>query len=170
MILIHTALLCEAQSFIEYYKLKKLNSKIYLNDEIVVLISGVGKQNTLSSLEYMYINYTITKAFNIGIAGCNNTTIAIGNLYCTNQNIADVPTLPLITNDTVTTHSTTDKPTLYDMEAKYFLNISSQYLEEEKIYIFKIVSDHLSKERLSKDYVKSLISKQIFLHKILNLN
>jgi len=47
MILIHTALRCEAQTFIEYYKLKKLNSKIYLNDEIAVLISSIGKQNTI---------------------------------------------------------------------------------------------------------------------------
>jgi hypothetical protein len=170
MILIHTALLCEAQIFIEYFKLKKLNSKIYLNDKIVILISGVGKQNTISSLEYMYINYNITKAFNIGIAGCNDSAIPIGNLYCTNKNLENIPTIHLITNDTVTTHSITNEPTLYDMEAKYFHSISFLHLKEENIYIFKIVSDYLKEERLSKDYVKSLIAKQSILTKIINLN
>ena len=57
MILIHTALLCEAQTFIEEYKLKKINSKIYRNDKVILLISGIGKENTISSLDYMFLNY-----------------------------------------------------------------------------------------------------------------
>ncbi|MGB5867589.1 MAG: hypothetical protein WBG69_06935 [Arcobacteraceae bacterium] len=170
MILIHTALLCEAQSFIEYYKLNKLNSKIYLNDQMVILISGIGKQNTLSNLEYMFVNYNITKAFNIGIAGCNDTTVPIGELFCTNHNLKNINTLPLITNDTVTTDSTLEQSTLYDMEAHYFQEISLHYLEPKNIYIFKIVSDYLSSEKLAKDYIKLLISKQKKIHEFLKLN
>jgi len=169
MILIHTALLCEAQSFIEYYKLKKLNSKIYLNDEIVILISGIGKQNTLSSLDYMFLNYNITKAFNIGIAGCNDNTIAIGSLFCTNHKLENIPFLPLLTADTVTTQSSNTSTTLYDMEAKYFQVISAKHLSIDSIFIFKIISDYLSDERLNKDFIKNLIAKQKILHQFIKL-
>jgi len=172
MILIHTALLCEAQSFIEHYKLKKTNSvpKIYKNENILMCISGVGAQNTLLALEYIYKNYSITKAFNIGIAGCNDHTISIGNLYCTNHTLDQINSLPLITSDTVVTSTHEKKPTLYDMEAKYFLEISTQYLRNNAIFIFKVVSDHLEDKRLSKDYIKKLISNQDSLHKFINLN
>lgn len=172
MILIHTALLCEAQTFIEYYKLKKINStpKIYANDEIVICISGVKSKNTLSALNYLYENYTITKALNIGIAGCNNTNIKIGNLYCTNQRIKEIETLPLITSDTVITSSNAQATSLHDMEGESFHLVSQKYLKEEKIYIFKIVSDHLSSEILKKDFIKNLISKQKILHQFIKLN
>ncbi|MGK0256305.1 MAG: nucleoside phosphorylase [Arcobacteraceae bacterium] len=167
MILIHTALLCEAQSFIEYYKLKKVNSKIYTNGELVILISGIGKQNTISTLEDIFLNYNITKALNIGIAGCNNTKIQIGNLYCTNQILKEIPTLALITNDEITTDSTSKDTTLYDMEAKYFHTISLEHLKADDIFIFKIVSDYLSCEILQKDYIKSLITKQKIIHQFI---
>lgn len=170
MILIHTALLCEAQSFIEYYKLKKINNKLYQNDKLIVLISGIGKENTLLMLEDMFSNYSITKALNIGIAGCNNIKIEIGTLFCTNRCLENIKKLPLITHDKITTNSQETNPTLYDMEAKYFLSICSLYLKEEAIFIFKIVSDHLSSTKLPKDYIKSLISKQKIIHQFINLN
>lgn len=171
MILIHTALLCEAQTFIEYYKLKKVNSspKIYANDEIVVCISGVKSKNTLSSLDYLYSNFNITKAINIGIAGCNNTNIKIGNLYCTNQKIKELENLPLITSDTVVTSSNALATSLYDMEGEYFHQISQKHLKEENIFIFKIVSDHLSSQILKKDFIKNLIAKQKVLHEFIKL-
>ncbi|BFU78410.1 hypothetical protein ALC152_16250 [Arcobacter sp. 15-2] len=170
MILIHTALLCEAQSFIEYYKLKKINNKLYQNDKLIVLISGIGKQNTLLTLEDIFSNHSITKALNIGIAGCNDIKIDIGTLFCTNRCLENIKKLPLITHDKITTNSQETNPTLYDMEAKYFHRISSLYLKKENIFIFKIVSDHLSSKKLPKDYIKSLISKQKIIHQFINLN
>tara|TARA_B110000046_G_scaffold184997_1_gene225155 strand:+ start:2665 stop:3171 length:507 start_codon:yes stop_codon:yes gene_type:complete len=164
MILIHTALLCEAQSFIEYYKLKIVNSSIYINDDIVILISGIGKQNTISSMHDVFLNYSITKAFNIGIAGCNDTKIKIGSLYCTNQVLREIPSLPLLSKDAVTIDSLVQISTLYDMEAKYFHEISLEHLNPDNIFIFKIVSDYLSCEILPKDYIKSLISQQKIIH------
>ena len=169
MILIHTALLCEAQSFIEYYKLKKTNStpKIYENEKMVICISGVKEKNTRSCLDYVYSNFKISKAFNIGVAGCNNKNIKIGNLYCTNQRIKEIEALPLITSQAVVTSSNALATSLYDMEAKYFYEESQKYLKKEDIFIFKIVSDHLSDEILQKDFIKNLISKQKILHKFI---
>jgi hypothetical protein len=166
MILIHAALLCEAQAFIEYCKLKKINSKIYKNNYIVLLISGVGKHNTISSLDYMFLNYDILKAINIGIAGCNNTTQSIGELFCTNQKLDDIPYLPLETVDTPQTALNTVDSTLYDMEGKYFLDISSNYLNQKDIYIFKVISDYLSNEVLKKDFIKNLLHKHTINNKI----
>ena len=96
----------------------------------------------------MFLNYNIKKVINIGIAGCNNINIKIGNLYCTNQNIKEVETLPLITSDLVVTNSNALATSLYDMEGKYFEEVSLKYLSKEDIYIFKIVSDHLSSKIL----------------------
>lgn len=158
MILIHTALLCEAQSFIEFYKLKKINSKTYSNDKIVILISGIGKQNTIKELSNVFLYYNIKKAFNIGIAGCNDIQVPIGSIFCTNQKISNFSYLPLITKDEITTDSKYKESTLYDMEAKYFEDIVSKKLNKDSIFIFKIVSDHLSKERLAKDFIKKIIS------------
>jgi len=171
MILIHTALLCEAQSFIEKYKLKKINSspKVYANDIFIICISGIGKENTLKSLDYIFNNYTITKAFNIGIAGCNNSKIPIGNLYSTNKKLQDIETLPLVTLDEIVTNSDLEETTLYDMEAEYFYHITQKYLDTKEIFIFKIVSDHLSSKILEKDIIKNMISKQRELFKFIKL-
>ena len=50
--------------------------------------------------------------------------------------------------------------TLYDMEGEYFLDISKQYLDEQNIFIFKVVSDHLDTIKLNKEFVKQLILKK----------
>lgn len=164
MILIHTALLSEAQAMIEKYKISKTNSnpKIYSNDTIVVLIGGIGKENTLRSLEYLFKNYTISKALNIGIAGCSDTSIKIGELFCTNKELEDISYIKCETVDIaqLTTHNS-QRSILYDMEAKYFLEVCNKYLEEKKVCVFKIVSDHLDDKLLPKDTVKKLIQNSL---------
>jgi len=160
MILIHTALLSEAQTFIEKYKLQKVNSspKIYSNEKIVVLIGGIGKENTLRSLEYLFENYTIEKAFNIGIAGCSDTTIKIGELFCTNKELENIRCIDCKTVDSPQLPNTyLVHNTLYDMEASYFVEGVEKYIDEKNIYIFKIVSDHLDNTVPKKDFIKKFI-------------
>ncbi len=161
MTFIHTALLSEGQTFIEKYKLPKVNSlpKIYASKNIIVLIGGIGKENTNSSLKYIFDNYTITKAINIGIAGCSDTTIEIGELFCTNRELEDINSMRCETVDTPQL-PTTNYPinTLYDMEASYFLAVVKKHLDEKNIYIFKIVSDHLDSTIPKKEFVKKLIN------------
>jgi len=162
MILIYTALLCEAQTFIEKLKLKKISStpKIYADDNYIICIGGVAQKNTKNSLNYIFQNYNIDKAINIGIAGCGDTTIKIGELFCTNRVLDKIPHKKLITSNTPVVKNSTRSLKhleLYDMEGRYFEDICSDHLEKENIYIFKIVSDHLQNTKLSKDFVKSLI-------------
>ncbi|MEA3553757.1 MAG: hypothetical protein U9R39_05080 [Campylobacterota bacterium] len=168
MTLIHTALLCEAQTFIEILKLKKTNSipKIYSNEKYIVLIGGIGRENTLNSLEYVFKNYKILKAINIGIAGVSDSSIKIGELFCSNHMLQDIKWLPLKTVDKPQIENNNDKEYLYDMEGQYFLDICHNYLDKKDIFIFKVVSDHLSDDILAKDFIKKLIkniSKKILI-------
>ena len=165
VILIHTALLCEAQSIIEKYKLtlQNKNPKIYASDSLLIVISGLGKDNTIKALEYVYNNFLITKSINIGIAGCNNRDIKIGELFCTNKKIDGLLTANLETVTVVQTKCDKKETQLYDMEAQYFENVSLEYLKENDIFIFKIVSDYLEDTIKSKDYVKSLIQKKLII-------
>jgi nucleoside phosphorylase len=162
MILIHTALLCEAQSVIEHYKLKKTNSspKIYSNDTIIVLIGGIGKENTYRSLEYIFSHFTISKAINLGIAGCSDTKIEIGTLFCTNQQLEDIQYHKLSTVDTPQTTPTKGQ-NLFDMEGNHFITLVSQYVDTKNIYLFKVVSDHLNISKIDKENVKQLILKNV---------
>lgn len=161
MTLIHTALQSEAQTFIEKYKLQKVNSlpKIYANENIIVLIGGIGKENTYNSLEFIFEHYTILKALNIGIAGCSDTTIEIGELFCTNKELEDINSMSCKTVDTPqlpTSHLALN--TLYDMEVSYFLETVNNHLKQKDVYVFKIVSDHLDGTIPKKDFVKKLIN------------
>ena len=160
MTLIHTALLSEAQIFIEKYKLQKVNSqpKIYASENIVVLIGGIGKENSYSSLEYVFEKYIITKALKIGIDGCSNISIEIGELFCTNKELDDIKFMDCKTVDTPQLPSNVTPNTLYDMEASYFLEVVQKHLDEKNIYIFKIISDHLDSTIPKKDFVKKLIN------------
>ena len=162
MILIHTALLCEAQTFIEKLKLKKTNSnpKIYSNDTYLVVISGIGEENTINALKYIFTNYTIETAYNIGVAGIKDTSISIGELFCINHQIDGIKQLPLISVDTpqIFSDRVNDK-VLYDMEGNHFLKYSQEHLKDKNIFIFKVISDHLNTTKLSKEFIKQLIFK-----------
>jgi hypothetical protein len=162
MILIHTALLSEAQSLIEYYKLNLIqkNPRIYQKQEITLVVSGIGKQNTIKALSFLDIKH-YTKAINIGIAGCSNTNIPIGTIFSFPNKIM---TLKTVDNPIVFSNDTN---TLFDMEAKYFYEYINQYLHKDNICIFKIVSDYLDNTIPNKEFVKQLIWKnisKIFLH------
>lgn len=162
MILLHSALQCEAQCIIEKYKLKKTNSnpKIYSNETLLVLIGGVGKENTLKNLNYIFKNYTISKAINLGIAGCSDQNTPIGAIFsCFNQ-LPNLEYKKLITVDTAQIINYNDN-SLYDMEGSYFLEVLEKYLDKDNINIYKVVSDHLNDTQLNKDHVKYLMYKNI---------
>ena len=171
MILIYTALLCEAQSFIEYYKATKINSlpKIYTNNNIIICIGGVGKDNTIKSLQYIFNHFNIQKAFNIGIAGILDKNIKIGELFCTTHKLNLIPFKHLVTVSKPQLKDNAKENILYDMEGEYFLDYCLNHLLKEDIYIFKIISDHLENNKLNKEFVKQLIFKKLnYLHKILS--
>ena len=163
--LIHTALYPEAKPLIHYFNLvqNKIYDKyrIYENDKFILVITGIGCQNTEKILPFIYENFNINRAINIGIAGCKDKNIKLGSLFCTNQHLENIKFETLTTVDEPLVDETNLNTTLVDMEAQSFLNISKNNLNEKDIFVFKIVSDYLSKEIPDKSFVYNNIKKTI---------
>ena len=161
MTLIHTAMLSEAQYIIEKLKLNLVskNPKIYCSDNIVLVVLGIGKENTIKGLNLIFKQYQISKAINIGIAGCSDKKIEIGDIFITNKKLEDINYMKLQTVYTpkLSPNPYLLTPNLYDMEAKYFQEISNKYITQNNIFIFKVVSDHFQPHKITKDKTKSLI-------------
>jgi len=165
--LIYTALLPEAQPVINFLKLKQdssiqnlpKTSKLFKdeNDQYLLIVSGVGKENCIKSLEFVYNNYNISKVINLGIAGCIDSSIKIGTLFCTNRLVQNINFAPITTVDKPLDDDENLETLLVDMEAKYFLDISKKYCKD--IYCFKIVSDYLDTKIPKKSFVIELIEK-----------
>jgi len=164
-ILIHCALLSEAQTFINFLKLKQNNSvqnlpdgvKIFedINGEYLLVVSGIGRDKTVKALDFIYKKFTIKKALNIGIVGCSDFSVKIGTLFCTNKFLYQVNYGSLTTVDTPLESDENLETLLVDMEAKYFLELSKGNCDD--LYVFKIVSDYLDAQIPNKSFIISLI-------------
>ncbi len=162
--LIHTALLCEAQSLIDFFKLKMDTtiqnipkySKLYINNEIILIVSGIGKANTLKALTFIFETFEIKKAINLGIVGCGDSSIKIGTLFCTNKLLPNINFTPITTVDKPLECDAELETLLVDMESKYFIQVSKEH-NISNIYIFKVVSDHLDLEIPKKAFVIELM-------------
>lgn len=159
--LIHTALQAEAQYLINYYKLKQNDSiqdfKLFSNDNIILIVSGVGKEKTKNALNYCFENFQINKAINIGIAGCCDSSIRIGTLFCTNRLLKNINFASITCVDEPLSCDENLETLLVDMESAYFKEIVSKYIDD--IYIFKVVSDYLDTTIPKKSFVIDLIQK-----------
>ncbi|VAY87466.1 hypothetical protein MNB_ARC-1_397 [hydrothermal vent metagenome] len=163
MTLVHTALLSEGQSIIEYFKLNLIgkNPTLYSNNKVLLLVGGIGIKRTKKTLEYVFDNHIqITKAINIGIAGCSDVNIKIGQLFITNKILKNINHMKLHTVKKAKTGYSNYKA-LYDMEGSVFNITALQYLEKENIYIFKIVSDYLNSTIPKKEVIKQLIKSNL---------
>jgi hypothetical protein len=162
MTLIHTALLSEAQAIVERYNLQLIqkNPRVYKNHKIVLVVAGIGKENTFKNLPFAFKEYEIDKVLNIGIVGCSDENIEIGELFCTNKELDNIKTMKLETRDSPQVDNI-DTKLLFDMEAKYFKEVVSKNLDEKDVYIFKVVSDHLDDTIPKKDFVKKLIADRL---------
>jgi len=163
--LIHTALYPEAKPLIHYFKLiqNKIYEplKIFENENYILVVAGIGRNQTQAILPFMYETFEIDKTINIGIAGCKDKSIKLGSLFCVNQILNDIPTTTITTVDTPLEDSSLLETTLVDMESDCFLEISKKYLPQKDIYVFKVVSDYLSKNIPDKSFVYNSIKKSI---------
>lgn len=163
MILIHTALKHEAKPIIEYFKLQCIQTKpykLYLKNDIILAVCGIGAQNTLH-LKSVFQNYKIKKAINVGIAGCRDKTKKIGSIFTCKQKISDFEFESLTSVDEALFSDENLKTTLVDMEAETFLHLSQNFLDEDDIYILKIVSDYLDTTIPKKEFVWKIIEKNL---------
>jgi len=165
--LIHTALPCEAQAVINHLNLKQddsvqnlpQNCKLYSNENIIVLISGSGKNNTLEALNFIFENFEINKAINIGVAGCSDSSVKIGTLLCTNRFMLGINLAPITTVDAPLQSDEDLDTLLVDMEAKYFLEVAKQHTQD--VTVLKVVSDYLDIETPKEAFVTELIQNSL---------
>ncbi|MAC82947.1 MAG: hypothetical protein CL624_02310 [Arcobacter sp.] len=161
-ILIHTTSMVEAKPIIEFFNLKELNDSmknIYSNEDILLIVSGVSKEEILESLNYIFKNYDISKAFDLSIASCSDGTIALGTLFCTNRfifglNFANITTVEenLETDENLET-------LLVDKQASFFKDSCKEKIKD--FYILKIVSDYFDEEKPSNEEIFKLINNSI---------
>lgn len=158
-LLIHTALQCEGQFLIDKLKLtldKDYKTfKLFKNEDTILVVSGIGKDNTLNCLNDIFEKFSFQKAINLGIAGSCDTNAKIGMLFCTNKFLKGINFAPITTVDEPLESDEHLETMLVDMEAKYFQVIASKYCSN--IYIFKVVSDYLEIEIPKKSFVIELI-------------
>ncbi|MGB9679551.1 MAG: nucleoside phosphorylase [Minisyncoccia bacterium] len=167
MIFIATALYIEAKPIIEFYNLKKeINDtyfQIFRGDNIILIITGVGKINSSIAVSHMLTSYlsnnTKDNILNIGVCGTKDETIEIGSLCYINK-ITDNETKRNYYPDILFKHNFLERDietfsrvvkntndlnsSLCDMEASGFFLASSKYLGPHRIHILKVVSDKLS--------------------------
>jgi purine-nucleoside phosphorylase len=164
MTLLHVALKQEAKPIIEFFKLRCIQTKpykIYQKDDIVLAICGMAKDNTLLNLSDVFTKYNCTKAISIGIAGCSDESIKIGELICTNKKIEGIKQASLSTVVKPCEDKNEIDTTLVDMEASYFYEIAKKNIFKENIYILKIVSDYLDITIPKKEFVWKIIEKNL---------
>ncbi len=121
----------------------------------------MGAEKTTLHVENIFERYKIKRAINIGIAGCREKSIEIGSIFCTNHKLSDMDFLALSSHDKPVDDESGLVTTLVDMEAESFLKICKKEMEDENIFVFKVVSDYLSATIPKKEFVESLIGKSI---------
>jgi len=162
-ILIHTTTLVEAQPIIDSFDLQELTdppkNTIYSNDDILLIISGVSKEKIEESLNYIFENYEVSKAFDLSIASCSDGSIALGTLFCTNRfingvNFANITTVeePLETDEDLQT-------LLVDKQASFFMQTCKANIKD--FYILKVVSDYFDEQEPRDEEVFKLINDSI---------
>lgn len=159
--LIHTALFAEAKPIVRHFGLKcvsKMPFNVYENEKIVLVVSGIGAENTAKALKFIFESRSITKAINVGIAGCKDKNVALGTLFCATHQNLDIPYATLSTFKNPVNDREIIDTLLADQEGEVFLK---NILPNIETYIFKIVSDHLDPSSLTKEKAINFIQKTI---------
>jgi len=183
MVYVHMALRAEAKALIAAKQLKKIAGppfEIYGNDDILLIISGTGMIRTAAAVSYLLAAVPPCKnndiAVNIGICGQVGRNGRIGDIIIANK-IMDNVTGKVCFPDILIKHpfregsvETFPNPVTeganveceyVDMEAAAFFETASFYMPAHRIFSFKVVSDYLDTEFLSKQYVSKLVEYAI---------
>lgn len=172
MLYIIVALASEAQAFVDKYKLQKeklLKYKLFTNNKMKVIISGIGVDNarlaTQTLIDYFDINDNDIY-LNIGICGASKE-YQIGDILEITAIIYQKKKYFLYENDKYTLECT-DVPddnlrenTIVDMESFGFYDAVIHSPAIKKMKILKVVSDHFEPYNITKDRVKQLIFNQL---------
>ena len=175
------ALNCEAQPLINRYRLKAFTEKapfrIYGNDTMRLVISGIGKVSASAATSYLYSLSDPSQHhtwLNVGLAGHRRLPLGEGILahkitdsgtgkswYPTCIFEAPCGSSCLETYDKVVEQYPPDA--LVDMEASGFYETACRFSTTEFIHSFKVISDNESSplQKLDKKLGESLVKDQV---------
>ena len=168
MKLIVSAFYKEVSFLIKHYNLKKENApfEVFKNDEIIVIISGIGKINSAIATTYILTKYPIKFAINFGLAG--SSTKKIKEIFLINKINSNLyPDIlyshpfkesSIICADEVKTSGEFE---LVDMESEGFFKSATKFLSLENIFIIKVVSDNLVCFRPDDEFLNNLFSPHL---------
>jgi nucleoside phosphorylase len=144
MIYILVALKAEAQAFVDKFKLDKTMQ----NNDICVIISGIGSENMLKAASTVVAKMDADDTIvNVGICGASKKHYISQLLDARDVDITCVDY-----------EVSQDKFEVVDMESAGFLKACENV---KNTYMFKIVSDHFKPETITKDMAKKLIFDKI---------
>ena len=181
------ALFTEASPIIKSFDLQlkhKKPFKIYENENIKLIISGIGNIQAASALTYLLTKYppkNIDKIFNIGICASSNKDDQIGTIYQikkivdkSTNHVYHLKSERYLQNTTIATYATVQtkidqKYHLADMESAGFYISAKKFIASENITVLKIISDHMEDKIPKKEEVETMVEKHLPLfHKILS--
>ena len=166
----------EARALIDYYKLQKepsLPYPLFFNDEMVILVSGMGQENAKNSTDYLLSRYPHKNddvLINLGICAAKEK-FPIGSLLCvqTLQNESESFELKHLNSalekascfsseQALSQASETD---IAEMEAISIYKAASASFAPSKIIFLKVVSDHFKPFKIKKQFIIDLIKPHI---------
>jgi adenosylhomocysteine nucleosidase len=180
-IFIYTALPCEAKPLIEHYKLKKDLTvhafAVYLNNDICLVVSGLGKSAMAAAVAYSQARYiAIEHAVLVNIGTAGHRQYPLGELFLIDK-ITDSDSKKSYYPALITTApcrraslQTVSKPQteyhaseLCDMEASAFYETAVRFTTNELILCLKVISDNQdsSIDAINAKQVTALIATQL---------
>ncbi|MBU0720386.1 hypothetical protein KJ877_03525 [bacterium] len=171
MLYIIAALKPEAQAFVDKYRLKKtkLNAyTLYFNDDMRLIISGLGNDKAREATQTLIDNYDITNEdiyLNIGICAAN-TRYSIGELIEAGS-IAYKGEIYPLQNSSPKRLTCLDAEAaeavceIADMESFGFYDAIRHSPAIKNFHVLKVVSDHFEPQTVTKEKTKSLIFNMI---------
>jgi purine-nucleoside phosphorylase len=171
MIYVVVALMAEANVLIDRLNLQKSSSKpfsIYKNQNILILVSGIGSINSSIATSYLLSkHHTPKKIINFGIAG-SHSNIKVGELkrvkkivdLCSNKIYhLHCGEVSISTNPKEIDNPNKIKTDLADMESSGFYLAAKKFIDERKIEIYKIASDHFEPNLVDRIGVELLVKE-----------
>lgn len=170
MLYIVTALKPEAQAFVDKYRLKKnrlQNYTLFQNENITLIISGIGVDNARHATQTLINHFDITDDdiyLNVGICAAPSQ-YTLGELLeissITYRNITYTFDTDKHTITCKDEEISTKQETIIDMESFGFYDAVVHNPAIKKFHILKVVSDHFQPETVTKENTKSLLFNTI---------
>lgn len=184
MIYIFAALYPELEPVIKEFSLINKGDSVYVGDNIVATVTGVGKVNAAFSVGRTMSVYTPSDddmAVNIGIAAGSDvgTTFLINSIHDRDTDKYYYPDMLYdlgLAEKALTTVSnivSTVDDSLYDMEASAIYQTVSKYISPDNMFFIKTVSDAGANKdtKFTPEYVSNLMSSQVdMIKKLLTLD